>query len=172
MSRTEDPMLQEVIDRLRNRYYGKYRGVVTDVDAATCRIKAHIPNLLGGIEVGWCAPCVPYAGDQVGFVFLPEVESGVWIEFEGGDLSLPIWVGAYWFDGQIPSDAAAAVKVIVTKAPNKVVLDDDGQSLTVSDANENTVTLDASGVSLVRGGQKLVVSDSSVSVDDGALEVM
>ncbi len=28
-----DPLLQDLMDRVRNRFYGKYRGVVTDVDA-------------------------------------------------------------------------------------------------------------------------------------------
>ena len=31
----DDQALMDVIDRLRNRFFGKYRGVVTDVDAAT-----------------------------------------------------------------------------------------------------------------------------------------
>ena len=47
-------------------------------------------------------PCVPYAGPNVGFAFLPEVGSGVWIEFEGGDVSYPIWVGGYWREGEVP----------------------------------------------------------------------
>jgi uncharacterized protein involved in type VI secretion and phage assembly len=164
--------LEEIVERLRGRYFGKYRGVVTDVDAATCRIKATVPAVLGDADVGWCMPCVPYAGDQVGIVFLPERGSGVWIEFEAGDVSYPIWVGGFWRSGEVPPDAGEAVKVIVTKAPHKIVLDDDGQSVTISDANQNSVTLDASGIALVRGGQKIVVSDASVSVDDGALEVM
>ena len=53
-------------------------------------------------------PCVPYAGPNVGFAFLPEMGSGVWIEFEGGDVSYPIWVGGYWREGEFPADAAAA----------------------------------------------------------------
>ena len=53
-------------------------------------------------------PCVPYAGPKVGFAFLPEIGSGVWIEFEGGDVSYPIWVGGYWRAGEFPAGAAAA----------------------------------------------------------------
>jgi hypothetical protein len=52
-----------------------------------------------------------------------------------------------------------------------VVLDDDGGKVTVSDANGNKVTLDASGVTVERGGGKLAVSDGKVSANDGALEV-
>jgi uncharacterized protein involved in type VI secretion and phage assembly len=164
--------LMDVLDRLRNRFFGKYRGTVTDVDADTLRIKATVPAVLADQATGWCQPCVPYAGDSMGLAFLPEVGSGVWIEFEGGDVSYPIWVGCYWRDGELPSDAAPAVKTIVTKAGHKILLDDDAGTITISDANNNSVTLDSNGVTLQRGGSKIEVGDSEVNVNDGALEVM
>ncbi len=164
-------MLEDLLDRLRNRFYGKYRGIVTDVDASTCRIKAKVPAVLGDTDSGWCMPCVPYAGPQVGIAFLPEIGSGVWVEFEGGDVSYPVWVGCYWRDGEVPSDVDAAVKVIVTKAPTELKFDDDQGSLTITDPNGNSVTLDSSGITLTRGSETVAISDSSVSVNDGALEV-
>ena len=168
----DEQALMDVLDRLRNRFFGKYRGTVTDVDEATLRIKATVPAVLADQPTGWASPCVPYAGDNVGLVFLPEVGSGVWIEFEGGDVSYPIWVGCYWRDGEPPSDAAPAVKTIVTTAGHKILLDDDAGTITISDANNNSVTLDASGVTLQRGGSKIEIGDSEVNVNDGALEVM
>ena len=74
--------------------YGKYRGTVTQVDAATMRIKAKV-TALDNVESGWAMPCVPYAGKSVGFAFLPEKDSAVWIEFEQGDVSFPVWARAY-----------------------------------------------------------------------------
>ena len=56
--------------------YGKYRGTVTQVDAATMRIKAKV-TVLDNIESGWALLCVPYAGNSVGFAFLPEKDSAV-----------------------------------------------------------------------------------------------
>jgi hypothetical protein len=61
--------------------------------------------------------------------------------------------------------------VIVTKAPNKLEFDDDQGTITLSDNNGNTVTLESSGINLANGGSTVVVSSSSVSVNDGALEV-
>ena len=116
-------------------------------------------------------PCVPYAGPQVGVAFLPEIGSGVWIQFEGGDVSYPVWSGCYWRGGELPSDVAPDVKVIVTTAPLELKLDDGGGSITLTDSNGNTVTLDSSGITLENGGQQIVVDDSSVSVNNGALEV-
>jgi uncharacterized protein involved in type VI secretion and phage assembly len=162
----------DILERLRNRYYGKYRGTVTDTEASTLRIKAKVPSVLTDQETGWCMPCVPYAGDNVGFAFLPEKGSGVWIEFEGGDVSYPIWTGCYWRQGEIPSDATPTVKVIVTKVGHKILLDDDGGTITITDANQNKITLDSSGITLERGSSTIAVSDSEVNVNDGALEVM
>jgi phage baseplate assembly protein gpV len=172
MSAADDGALEDLLERLRTRIYGKYRGIVSDVDAATMRVKAKVPSVLGEVDTGWCMPCVPYAGPNVGFAFLPERGSGVWIEFEGGDVSYPIWVGGYWREGEFPADADEKIKVIVTVAPHKLVFDDDQGSVTITDPNGNTVTLDDSGTTLANGGSSsVVVSSSSVSVNDGAWEV-
>jgi uncharacterized protein involved in type VI secretion and phage assembly len=167
----EDRALEDLFARLRSRFYGKYRGIVSDVDASTCRVKAKVPAVLGEADTGWCMPCVPYAGDQVGIAFLPEVGSGVWVEFEGGDVSYPVWVGCYWREGEVPADVGASVKVIVTKSAIELKFDDDQESLTITDSNGNTVSLDGSGITQSRGGSTVAVSDSSVSVNDSALEV-
>jgi uncharacterized protein involved in type VI secretion and phage assembly len=167
----DEQAILEVLDRLRNRFYGKYRGTVTEVDEDTLRIKAKVPAVLGEQTSGWCVPCLPYAGQGVGIAFLPEIGAGVWIEFEAGDVSYPLLTGCYWREGEKPDDAKPKVKTIITASQHKIVLDDDGGRITISDANNNTVTLDSSGITLDRGG-KVVVSDSKVSVNDGALEVI
>jgi uncharacterized protein involved in type VI secretion and phage assembly len=166
-----DALLQELMDRVRNRFYGKYRGIVTDVDASTMRVKAAVPNVLPQGGTGWAMPCVPYAGPQVGFLMLPEVGSGVWIEFEQGDVSLPIWTGCYWSAGDVPSTASATVKSIVTTA-GSLAMDNNAQSVTLSDANQNTVVLDSSGVTSTSGSGSVAIGASGVNINNGALEVM
>ena len=167
-----DPLLQELMDRIRNRFYGKYRGIVTEVDDSTWRIKASVPNVLpGGAAPGWCMPCVPYAGPQVGFCMLPETGSAVWIEFEGGDTSYPIWTGMYWTSGDLPSNASATVKSIITSA-GSIAFDNNQSSVTLTDAQNNTVVLDQSGVTSTSGSNSVAIGTSSVNVNDGAMEVM
>jgi uncharacterized protein involved in type VI secretion and phage assembly len=167
-----DPALVEILDRLRNRFYGKYRGAVTEIDDATLRIKAKVPAVLGEQASGWCMPCVPYAGKSVGIVFLPEVGAGVWIEFEGGDVSYPIWSGCYWRAGEMPEDAKPKVKVIVTKEKLKILFDDENKKIEISDANDNTITLDSDGLKLAHGdSKKIEISSSAVKINDGNLEV-
>ncbi|TQF68275.1 hypothetical protein FK531_14300 [Rhodococcus spelaei] len=168
---TDDRLLLDLADRVHNRFYGKYRGTVTDVDASTLRIRATVPAVLGATPTGWCLPCVPYAGPGAGVFFIPDAGAAVWIEFEGGDVSYPIWTGCFWRAGELPDDAAPTTRGLVTSAGHKLLFDDDAQSVTLTDANNGAVTLDSSGVSAARGGQQVVVSDSSVSVNDGAMEV-
>ncbi len=128
-----------------------------DVDAATMRIKAMVPSVLGETPTGWCMPCVPYAGPNVGFAFLPEAAAGVWIEFEGGDVSYPIWVGGYWREGEVPGRRRADVKVIVTPPRTSSSSTTISGSITLSDPNGNTVTLDSSGITLANGASTVVV---------------
>lgn len=166
----DERLLMDLVDRIRGRFYGKYRGVVTAVDGPTMRLRARVPSVLGNQECGWAMPCVPYAGNQVGIAFLPEEGSGVWIEFEGGDVSFPIWTGCYWRQGEIPPEAKADSKTIISRKV-KIVLDDGNTVALWTDENENSIGLDSSGVALQRGGGKVAVESSGVSVNDGALEV-
>lgn len=168
-----DHTLMEIVERLRTRFYGKYRGTVTEV-GTDGRIKAKVPAVLGEQATGWCMPCLPYAGRDVGIAFLPEENAGVWIEFEGGDVSYPIWVGCYWHDDEKPRRVAPKVKVIKTK-DHEIVLDDNDHSITITDSNDSRITLDADGIAIVRGKDgpkgKVMVTEGKVSTNDGAMEV-
>ena len=52
------------------------------------RLLVTAPGLLG-LEALWAEACVPYRSRA-----LPAVGSSVWLQFEGGDPGLPVWVGA------------------------------------------------------------------------------
>jgi uncharacterized protein involved in type VI secretion and phage assembly len=165
-----DALILDLLERVKHRFYGKYRGTVTDVDAATMRVKANVPAVLPQVPTGWATACVPYAGPQVGFVMLPEVGSGVWIEFEGGDVSYPIWTGCYWRTDEVPSDASATVKTIITKA-GCLAFDDDASSIAVTDSSSDSVTLSGGAVTTESANGKIVADASGVSVNDGAFTV-
>jgi hypothetical protein len=101
-----EELLQQLIEQLDNRYYGKFRGFVhrTDDPLDLGRIQAIVPRLFDDkTPTGWASPCTPYAGPDQGFYTVPELGSAVWIEFEEGDLSRPIWSGMWW-GGQTPED--------------------------------------------------------------------
>jgi uncharacterized protein involved in type VI secretion and phage assembly len=172
---TTDELFARLVERVEGRYFGKYRGKVTDNNDPDNlgRIKAKVPRLLGDEETGWALPAFPYGGqsDQ-GFFAMPEAEADVWIEFEEGDLNYPVWSGTFYTTGAIPESAAPAVKVLKTKAGHKIVLDDDGGTLEITDSNGNSIKMDSNGIVLTgANGGKVELSSSGVSVNDGNLEV-
>ena len=176
----DDEAVQHAIVRLaqhqQRRYYGKYRGIVTDNNDPDTqgRIQAQVPELFGDASTGWAMACVPFAPSGHGMLFLPEIGSNVWMEFEGGDPSRPIWAGCWWPQGKGASVASPAVKLIETAAGNQITLDDTSgsEAVKIMDKNGSTITLDQSGITLVHGSMKVAMTDSEVSINDGALTVM
>ncbi len=81
---------------------------------------------------------------------LPDVGSGVWIEFEGGDVSFPIWTGCYWNSGDVPSAAAATLKTIIVTA-GTLAFDNSAGSVTLQDSARRSLALDSSGVTATAG---------------------
>lgn len=184
----EPDIAQQLLDWVRSHYFGKYRGLVTNNADATSRgrIKVKVPALLGDLEV-WAMPCVPYAGDRVGFYSLPEARAGVWIEFEGGDLSYPIWTGCFWADNELPDQSDAAIKIWKTEkitlriddSADEILIKTDGDSKVAlasdvkTEAGGAAQTVGSSGVVSDSGGSgKLEVTSASVKVNNGAMEVL
>lgn len=149
-----------------DRFYGKYRGlVVNNVDPLNQgRLMATVPEVLGEIPSGWAVPCAPYAGTQAGFFAIPPVGAGVWIEFEAGDTSRPIWVGAWWGAGEVPMKPGGAPTLPTTKILRSdlgliIALDDVAQTIAVSDAaglNQVVVNLVTQTVTL-KGALRVVL---------------
>ena len=132
---------QTLLNWVRGHFFGKYRGTVSDNADPTSRgrLKVKVPAVLGAVEV-WAMPCVPYAGKGVGFYSLPESGVGVWVEFEAGDPSYPIWTGCFWGDGELPDPGGAAVKIWKTDKVT-VRIDDDADELKMETTSQSTVTL-------------------------------
>src|SRR5438105_6361203 len=156
-------ILGRLIERVEGRYYGKYRGQVTDNDDPDNlgRIKAKVPRLLGDEETGWALPAFAYGGaSEQGLFLVPDVGAGVWIEFEGGDLSYPVWTGTWFTSGDIPESAKPGKKVLKTKSGHKIVLDDDADTLEITDSNGNTITTDSNTIKIAAGSAVKIVIDA------------
>jgi uncharacterized protein involved in type VI secretion and phage assembly len=175
----KDDVAHKLLEHQASKFYGKYRGTVTDnTDTlARGRLKVQIPQVLGEAEV-WALPCVPYAGKDVGFFAMPKVGTMVWIEFEAGDSSYPIWTGTTWALGDIAADDASPdVKFFKTDkftlriddAAGEIVISNQGGSEIKLGANE--IHIKSSTITSEAQGKKTELSSSSFSVNDGALEV-
>ena len=91
---------------MSEKFYGKYRAIVTNNNDPEHwgSIKVKCPSVLGSYESAWCMPCVPFLCNDEGFFKVPNIQDGVWIEFEGGNLSKPIYVGGWFNPKRQPHD--------------------------------------------------------------------
>ena len=159
--------------RFAGRHFGRYRGQVVDVDdpQSVGRLKVKVPEVLGDVDSGWALPAFALPGDGSGMFAVPPVGAGVWIEFEGGNLSRPVWAGGWFAEGAAPDGAAPEKLILQTPGGHVVTLDDDGGKVEITESGGASIVLDSNGLELAKDGQKIAITSSSVSINDGALEV-
>ena len=92
------------------RFYGVYRGVVADTrdPLSKNRIRVQVPQVLSDQVTGWAWPISSPSNTQV---VVPAVGDGVFIMFEGGDPSFPLWSGL--FSGSVPPAAPDTVFTVL-----------------------------------------------------------
>jgi uncharacterized protein involved in type VI secretion and phage assembly len=189
---TLEKIVSRLVQKVEHHYYGKYRGIVVDnADPEQLgRLKVKVPSVLGNdIVTGWATPCVPYGGEMnQGMLFIPDVDAGVWIEFEEGDLEFPIWVGTYWSkpggESELPkpNDPDGAEQGSVQDPPTRKIIktlkghtiqfeDNDGEEMvTIFEAtNENVITMDKNGIVIHEGqnSHEVKMDGNGVTISDG-----
>jgi hypothetical protein len=173
---SEHPATAGRSDR-QTRHYGKYRGRVTDnQDPRNLgRLRARVPEVLGEVETGWALPAFPYSGDGEGSYTVPPPDAGVWIEFEAGEVSRPIWSGAWFGDNQLPKDGAGAgatpdLKILRGAKGLHLAIDDAVQTITISDGNgSNLVVVKGQDKQVrVQATTKVIVEAPQIELVDGA----
>lgn len=168
-------------------FYGKYEGKVTDVDdpLEIGRLRAIVPEVLGvEIETGWALPAAPFGGGKDrGLLFLPDVGDTVWIEFAAGDISRPIWSGAFWgapesagqqndlataTGSEVPTSEGAkagpGVSILRTSAGHRLVMDDEGGVVIFANGN------DKAEIRLTQAGDVIVKATKIKFGSDAATE--
>ncbi len=186
-----EKIIANLVQRVEQRYYGKYRGFVVDnADPQHLgRLKLTVPSVLGDkVVTGWAMPCLPYGGEaDQGFLFIPENNAGVWVEFEEGDLEFPIWVGTFWSkpEGKSelprPNDKDGNVqdkvqdpptrKIIKTKKGHTIQLEDadDKEMITIIQKVEqskcNVITMNKDGIKITDStGSFIEMKENSFNV--------
>ncbi|MDW8323755.1 MAG: phage baseplate assembly protein V [Burkholderiales bacterium] len=162
MSETERALVQALRTQ---RAFGKYRGHVVDNEdpQRLGRLRVRVPALLGDAVTAWALPCMPCGGAAGhGWFCVPEVGAQVWVEFEGGDLNYPIWVGTFW---QQPSDvpqevtAQTTTRLFRTAGGHVLMLEDavGGERILLQHAGGASLEIDPDGtVALTdQGGARL-----------------
>lgn len=191
--------LEKTIRQQQNRYYGKYRAFVSDnVDPEKLgRCKLVVPSVLGDTVTDWALPCTPYgASGGVGMIFVPPKDAQVIAEFLEGDVSSPLWTGAFWRQSsELPTEFTAnsepTAKVIKTESGHLLYFEDKGGeekitlrskaeammeldeqgSFTLTDSQGATVKLDATNNKILvtdSSGNEMEMSSSGISFKDSA----
>jgi len=174
------PFPQPGLATRQNRFFGKYRGVVianSDPEGRG-RLQVSVPEVRGAGVTDWALPAAPYAGNGVGFFAVPPVGANVWVEYEGGNLQVPIWSGCFWADGEIAAaDAVPEVvflktsqaSVRIDSAAGEVKIEIQGTLLTLT-ASE--ARIEAPQITLSANGARVQLTPAGLDALQGALKVM
>jgi uncharacterized protein involved in type VI secretion and phage assembly len=166
------------------KFYGVYRGtVVNNIDPLQIgRIMATVPDVGGVIPTTWAMPCVPIAGKQMGTFMVPQIGSGVFVQFEAGDPDRPVWVGGWWGDvAEVPALALAGVPgdpniVIQTTLQNAIVVSDlpgPTGGIMLKSTTGATLIVNDTGIYIQNGkGASIVMTGPTVTINAGALVVI
>lgn len=160
---------------MANNFYGKYRGIVANVKDPNSmgRIKVRCPSVLGEYVSAWCTPCVPNAFAYGGLYHIPNVGDSIWVEFEGGDPSKPIWVGSWWKPGETPNkynpDVNSKTLLFISKNKHMIEVDDYTNTIIIKTKDGSKVTL-GEGVEIIAPiGTKITMHGDIVAT--GSIQV-
>jgi Type VI secretion system/phage-baseplate injector OB domain len=166
------------------KMFGKYRGtVVNSADPELrCRIQAMVPDVAGYAISSWALPALPIGGLAMGMYSPPVPGSGVWIEFEQGDIDYPIWTGIYWGSA---AEVPALSHLIPPGVPGIVMQTVLQNGLVISDVPGPTggimltttagamILINDVGITLSNGqGAMIQMTGPTVVINGGALTVV
>lgn len=71
-------------------FFGVYRGTAMNTADPMMRgrIQVNVPSVVGGGGPSWAEACRDFQSSAT-----PPVGTTVWVMYEGGDASRPIWIG-------------------------------------------------------------------------------
>jgi Type VI secretion system/phage-baseplate injector OB domain len=171
---TTDDAIIELTRMVTGRFFGKFRATVKEIGEGDRLgyIRAIVPDIYGtSVPSPWAAPCVPAAGPGSGFFVMPRENDLVWIEFEGGAPSSPLWTGFCWASGEAPEGAAPRTHVFASPDGHRFVLDDESNTVTLAHADGPSIELKGSSITLTVGSKSIEIGSSSVKINGVSLEV-
>ncbi len=143
----------------------------------------------------WARVVAPFAGDNRGAFFMPDIDDEVLVVFMNGDVRFPLVIGGLWNgNAQAPSTIGSegnrykvlrsknGIKLTLddhqgqetlkleTPAGQKVTLKDGPGTITIEDSNGNSIKLESSGIT-INAASKVTVQASKVDVSAGMVNV-
>ncbi|TKC88724.1 type VI secretion system tip protein VgrG [Trinickia terrae] len=168
-------------------------GTVKKIDAdplTMTRVQLDLPLIDSEGKGIWARLGTPYATNGAGIQFMPEIGDEVMVGFINGDPRFPVVLGSLYSSKHTPPntpDQPNTNKAIVTKGKikitlqdvdkivtietpggQKVVLSDKESSISITDSNQNSVKLSASGIALSSPKDISIKATGSVSIEGTA----
>lgn len=157
---------------MADQYFGKYSGIVKDNrdDDKLGVVGVSVPTVFPADEVVPARAALPF-----GMYFVPENDTRVWVEFEGGDPEFPLWTGVQHAAGTFAAEAAKnppTIRAFKTVTGHLLIFDDtDGsESVVLTDGkNAHKLTFDKDGIKLTDGKNNHVITldSNGIKVTDG-----
>lgn len=152
------------------------------------RVRVNMFWQASGSSTPWIRMVNPYAGNERGFFFIPEIGDEVLVGFEGGDAEKPFVMGSYFHGKNKPSgkwnhqknkykvitteskmqlmfDDDKKIITIETPGGNKVTIDDDKKSILLQDQHNNKVELNSSGITLDSSKDISITAKGEIKID-------
>jgi uncharacterized protein involved in type VI secretion and phage assembly len=144
----------------------------------------------------WARVVAPFAGDDRGAFFMPDVDDEVFVVFVQGDPRFPVIIGGLWngtASAPASIEASGNNRYKRIKSRNGIVItleDQDGQeelkletpggqkftlkdgpgSVTIEDSNGNSIKLESAGIT-IQASAKVTVNAAKVAVSAGMVTV-
>jgi len=164
---------------------------VNDTDASQYRVKVQVPTITSGNDGMWARVATLDAGPNRGSYFRPQVADEVVLGFLNDDPREPIILGylhsSSTNQSPLPVDSGAEQYGFVTKQGVKLIFDDTNKRMTISvttatgeksivlnddssafamtDENQNSIKMDASGITIQAGTGNVTIKGTMVMIN-------
>jgi len=141
-----------------------------------------------GLSTPWIRMVNPYAANERGFYFIPEISDEVLVGFEEGDAEKPFVIGSYFHGKNKPSgkwiheknktkiimteskiqiqfDDEKKILTLETPAGNKVVINDDAKSILLQDQHQNKVEINSDGITMDSSKDINISAKGEIKID-------
>jgi uncharacterized protein involved in type VI secretion and phage assembly len=165
------------------KFFGKYRGtVLNNIDPLQIgRLLVQVGDVEGLVPSSWAMPCFPFGGRQMGAYMLPQIGSGVWVEYEQGDPDYPIWSGCWYGSAaEVPAlglagNPASPNVVLQTGLQNTLVISDlpgPTGGIMLKSTTGASIIVNDTGIYIQNGkGASIIMVGPTVTLNNGALVV-
>lgn len=146
------------------------------------RIQVMVPDISNFLPTTFAMPCVPLAGKQMGAYLVPQIGSGVWVEFEQGDPDYPIWSGCFWgVMAEVPilglaGNPASPSIVLQSGLQNSIIISDlpgPTGGIMLKSTTGATLIVNDTGIYIQNGkGASIVMVGNTTTINEGALVVI